>query len=990
MPTRASRARGILVAATSAALLSPIVTIVTPAAAAAQAAHPAIVNAMPAAYTPNVNSGKSGVVYAITKVGSTIYIGGTFTSISPYNSSVTTTVSNLAAFDAGTGAIQTGFKPAVSGEVDTLAPGPTPGTLYVGGNFSSIDGVTTHLALIDATTGAIASGWTSLREDGVVNRVQLVNGQLFVGGAFTHLSSKTSSTGRNGFATLDPTSGALTSYSTLAFTGHHNYGVNCTGSTCAQGSVNVKAFDASPDGTHMVVLGNYTDISGTPRNQIAMLDLDPSGVTVDPDWDTQAYTSKCDPTRFDYAVRDVQYSPDGSYFAVVATGAGGLQAVNADGTKANCDAVTRFEADATGDDVQPTWSDWTGNDSFWSVAVTGAAIYAGGHPRWVNNSVGQDAASYGAVGRAGIVALDPQNGLPNSWNPGRNPRGAGAYALLPTADGLYVGSDTDYIGNYQYFHAKLAYFPLAGGEVPPANAVGSLPGDVYLFSPVSSPGSVEPIVWDGSGPPQPGASVTSFNPQNVRGAFDVDGTLYYGASDGNFYEAPFNGISVGTPTAPDPYNDPYWSTIRTGTGTTTYRGVKPLFYGEITSLTSMFYSEGRIYYTLAGNPHMYWRFFETDDGVIGSREFMSTDGNDWSHVAGAFLSGDTLYFADSATGNLMSVPFDGSQPSGTPSLADNTVNWASRGAVVISQSQVINDVAPSASFTVNCTTTDVPCTADASASSDPDGSIATYSWDWGDGSTSQTNGAVATHQYPVAATYTVHLTVTDNLGATASAPPQSATVTSLSAPAIAFRDAAAWDAGKANVTSGSVTVPASVRAGDEMLLFETYNSTGINVTQPAGWTMIGKVTSSNLTSYVLARPAAAADAGSKLTVNFSGTVHATLTLAAYANAANPVEAAVSGSDVNTANHVSPTANGLTAGSYALTFWGDKASTTSKWTAPAGVTTRSAVYGAGGGAVSALLVDSGGAVAGSYGGLLAKSDVVSGSTVSWTVALATAS
>ena len=40
--------------------------------------------------------------------------------------------------------------------------------------------------------------------------------------------------------------------------------------------------------------------------------------------------------------------------------------------------------------------------------------------------------------------------MPLAWNPGRNPRGAGAYALLATPQGLYVGSDTNYIGNYQY------------------------------------------------------------------------------------------------------------------------------------------------------------------------------------------------------------------------------------------------------------------------------------------------------------------------------------------------------------------------------------------------------------------------------------------------------------------------------------------------------------------------------------------------------------
>jgi PKD repeat protein len=52
----------------------------------------------------------------------------------------------------------------------------------------------------------------------------------------------------------------------------------------------------------------------------------------------------------------------------------------------------------------------------------------------------------------------------------------------------------------------------------------------------------------------------------------------------------------------------------------------------------------------------------------------------------------------------------------------------------------------------------------ASASSDPDGAITAYSWNFGDGTTG--TGVTATKAYASAGTYTVTLTVTDNLGAT--------------------------------------------------------------------------------------------------------------------------------------------------------------------------------------------------------------------------------
>jgi len=51
---------------------------------------------------------------------------------------------------------------------------------------------------------------------------------------------------------------------------------------------------------------------------------------------------------------------------------------------------------------------------------------------------------------------------------------------------------------------------------------------------------------------------------------------------------------------------------------------------------------------------------------------------------------------------------------------------------------------------------------DASASADPDGTIISYAWDFGDGGTAV--GAVVTHSYAASGSYTAQLTVTDNGG----------------------------------------------------------------------------------------------------------------------------------------------------------------------------------------------------------------------------------
>jgi PKD repeat protein len=68
--------------------------------------------------------------------------------------------------------------------------------------------------------------------------------------------------------------------------------------------------------------------------------------------------------------------------------------------------------------------------------------------------------------------------------------------------------------------------------------------------------------------------------------------------------------------------------------------------------------------------------------------------------------------------------------------------------------------APSASFTSSCT--NLECDFDAGGSSDPDGSIASYSWSFGG------SGQTIHHAFDAPGTFHVTLTVTDNKGKTSS------------------------------------------------------------------------------------------------------------------------------------------------------------------------------------------------------------------------------
>jgi hypothetical protein len=86
--------------------------------------------------------------------------------------------------------------------------------------------------------------------------------------------------------------------------------------------------------------------------------------------------------------------------------------------------------------------------------------------------------------REGIAVLDPVNDLPLSSNPGRD-RGVGAFALVATSQGLWIGSDTDRIGRYEY-HGRIAFMPpVAGGT--PVPSPGSAPSPATCSASAPTP-----------------------------------------------------------------------------------------------------------------------------------------------------------------------------------------------------------------------------------------------------------------------------------------------------------------------------------------------------------------------------------------------------------------------------------------------------------------------------------------------------------------------
>jgi PKD repeat protein len=303
------------------------------------------------------------------------------------------------------------------------------------------------------------------------------------------------------------------------------------------------------------------------------------------------------------------------------------------------------------------------------------------------------------------------------------------------------------------------------------------------------------------------------------------------------------------------------------------------------------------------------------------------------------------------------------------------------------QSVSTENALPTARFTVNCP--ELTCAVDGSTSSDPDGTIDAYAWDFGDGGTDV--GASATHTFGDSGSQTISLTVTDNAGATATST-QTVVLSGQESP-VSFIAASAVNL---NSSRPTVRVPADVQPGDALLLIVT-NNNAATATTPAGWERAGDqlltADGVNGTSTVWQRVATAGDAGTAVTVALSGTAKVSATVLAYrgTSATDPLATQVSAAEtVNRSTHFTPSTSGIPGGGWVVSYWADKSSTTTGWTVPDTEVVRATSIGAEGtsGHISAVVTDSGAPLpAGSRSGLAATADGSSNKAAMWTLVLA---
>jgi hypothetical protein len=166
----------------------------------------------------------------------------------------------------------------------------------------------------------------------------------------------------------------------------------------------------------------------------------------------------------------------------------------------------------------------------------------------------------------------------------------------------------------------------------------------------------------------------------------------------------------------------------------------------------------------------------------------------------------------------------------------------SPGAVTARYTPVLSNVAPTASFTTSIS--NLVVSVDASGSTDSDGTIVSYDYDWGDSTTHGTT-SVTSHTYASAGTYTITLTVTDNSGAPTSTT-HSVTVTAPSTFA-PVRKGHKYNPGPGasnTLITLDPTTPTSgstISTGDWMIAVVSFVS-ATSMSPPSGWTTLQSIT----------------------------------------------------------------------------------------------------------------------------------------------------
>jgi PKD repeat protein len=190
-----------------------------------------------------------GVAWQQTIVGNTVYVVGQFTAARPAGAAAgqnLTTRNNMLAYDLLTGSLKTAFNPNLNGQALAVTASPDGSRIYVGGDFTSVGGITrSRIAALDPTTGAMITSFNA-RADGSVKALAATATTVYVGGLFTQVNGIS----RARMAALRASDGALIPGFAPVFTG------------TSDSSPRVNAMVLSPTADRLVIGGNFITLNG--------------------------------------------------------------------------------------------------------------------------------------------------------------------------------------------------------------------------------------------------------------------------------------------------------------------------------------------------------------------------------------------------------------------------------------------------------------------------------------------------------------------------------------------------------------------------------------------------------------------------------------------------------------------------------------------------------------------------------------------------------
>jgi YVTN family beta-propeller protein len=174
---------------------------------------------------------------------------------------------------------------------------------------------------------------------------------------------------------------------------------------------------------------------------------------------------------------------------------------------------------------------------------------------------------------------------------------------------------------------------------------------------------------------------------------------------------------------------------------------------------------------------------EIEVGLVPSTIAITPDGH--TAYVSVYNGGKVAVIDTTTNQKIASIPFAGARPYGiaiTPDGKTAYVGGFESGGVfpVATASGVVGppigigedgggiaitpDQPPVATFTASVARPGVPVTFNAAGSTDPDGSIVSYGWEFGDGQSVTSSGTVVQHTYSKPGAQTVTLAATDNEG----------------------------------------------------------------------------------------------------------------------------------------------------------------------------------------------------------------------------------